>query len=84
MNEYNIQHPLFPNRNEYIQVISQTPEQIISRFEYPDGTIFVFVQSAEKIEMRCNKVLHVSEDEKGVINIIPDIYTPNSEFFDVV
>lgn len=43
MNEYKIQHPLFPNMNEYVQIISQTAEQIISRFEYPDGTIFVFI-----------------------------------------
>lgn len=84
MNKYNVQHPLFPNMNEYVQIVSQTSEQIILRFEYPDGTIFVFIQSAEEIEMRCNKVLHASEDENGVINIIPDIYTQSSVFVDVV
>lgn len=84
MNKYNVQHPLFPNMNEYVQIVSQTSEQIILRLEYPDGTIFVFIQSAEEIEMRCNKVLHASEDENGVINIIPDIYTQSSVFVDVV
>ena len=34
--------------------------------------------------MRCNKVLHASEDENGVINIIPDIYSPSSVFVDVI
>lgn len=84
MNQYNIQHPLFPNMNEYAQIISQTPEQTITRYEYPDGTIFIFITSAEKIEMRCNKVLHASEDENGVISIIPDIYSPSSVFVDVL
>ena len=84
MNKYNVQHPLFPNMNEYVQIVSQTSEQIILRLEYPDGTIFVFIQSPEEIEMRCNKVLHASEDENGVINIIPDIYSPSSVFVDVI
>lgn len=84
MNKYNIQHPLFPNLNEYALIVSQTPEQLITRYEYPDGTIFIFIESAENIDMRCNKVLHVSEDENGVINIIPDIYSPSSVFVDVI
>ena len=84
MNQYNIQHPLFPNMNEYAQIVSLTPEQTITRYEYPDGTIFIFITSAEKIGMRCNKVLHASEDENGVISIIPDIYSPSSDFVDVL
>ena len=84
MNKYSVQHPLFPNNHEYVQIVSQTAEQIITRIEYPDGTIFIFLQSAEEIEFRCNKVIHASEDENGVINLIPDIDSPSSVFVDVI
>lgn len=83
MNQYHVEHPLFPNNKEFVQIVSQTAEQIIMRIEYPDGTIFIFIEKADEVEFRCNKLIHVREED-GVMYLTPDIYTNSSIFEDVI
>ncbi len=50
MNEYKLFSIRYLNMNEYVQIISQTTEQIISRFEYQMEQIFVFIWSQKKMK----------------------------------